>query len=116
MLDEIPLLAVAATQADGETRIRDAAELRVKETDRIAATVSELRKLGAQIEELDDGMIIAGGGGLKGGECESYGDHRMAMSLAVAGLISEIGTTIHDVTCVNTSFPGFWDVLSSLYT
>jgi 3-phosphoshikimate 1-carboxyvinyltransferase len=116
MLDEIPLLAVAATQADGETRIRDAAELRVKETDRIAATVSELRKLGAQIEELDDGMIIAGGGGLRGGECESHGDHRMAMSLAVAGLMSEIGTTIHDVTCVNTSFPGFWDVLSSLYT
>jgi 3-phosphoshikimate 1-carboxyvinyltransferase len=116
MLDEIPLLAVAATQADGETRIRDAAELRVKETDRIAATVSELRKLGAQVEELDDGMIVAGGGGLKGGECDSHGDHRMAMSLAVAGLISEIGTTIHDVACVNTSFPGFWDVLSSLYT
>jgi len=116
MLDEIPLLAVAATQATGETTIRDAAELRVKETDRIAATVSELRRLGAQIEELDDGMIIAGGGGLKGGECTSHGDHRMAMSLAVAGLISETGTTVHDVACVNTSFPGFWDVLSSLYT
>lgn len=115
MLDEIPLLAVAATQADGETRIRDAAELRVKETDRIAATVSELRKLGAQVEELDDGMIIAGGGRLKGGQCESHGDHRMAMSLAVAGLISETGTTIHDVACINTSFPGFWETLSSLY-
>ena len=116
MIDEIPLLALTATQADGETSIRDAAELRVKETDRITATVSELRKIGAQVEELDDGMIIAGGGRLKGGECDSYGDHRMAMSLAVAGLISEIGTTIHDVECVNTSFPGFWDMLSSLYT
>jgi 3-phosphoshikimate 1-carboxyvinyltransferase len=114
MIDEVPLLALAATQADGETGIRDAAELRVKETDRIAATVSELRKLGAQIEELDDGMIIAGGGRLEGGECESHGDHRMAMSLAVAGLISETGTTIHDVACINTSFPGFWEMLASL--
>ena len=114
MIDEIPLLAVAATQANGETRIRDAAELRVKETDRIAATVSELRKLGAQVEELDDGMIIAGAGGLTGGKCESHGDHRMAMSLAVAGLVSRSGTTIHDVECVNTSFRGFWEMLSSL--
>jgi 3-phosphoshikimate 1-carboxyvinyltransferase len=86
----------------------------VKETDRIAATVSELRKLGVQVDELDDGMIIAGEGGLKGGECESQGDHRMAMSLAVAGLVSQTGTTIHDVGCVNTSFPGFWEILSSL--
>lgn len=116
MLDEIPLLAMAATQANGETKIRDAAELRVKETDRIAATVSELRRLGAQIEELDDGMIIAGGSKLEGGECESHGDHRMAMSLAVAGLISREDTTIRDVSCVNTSFPGFWEMLSSLYT
>ncbi len=116
MLDEIPLLAVAATQAEGETKIYDAAELRVKESDRISATVSELRKIGAQVEELDDGMIIAGGDKLKGGECQSYGDHRMAMSLAVAGLISESGVTVHDVGCVNTSFPGFWEMLSSLYT
>jgi len=114
MLDEIPLLAVAATQADGETTIRDAAELRVKETDRIAATVSELRKIGAQVEEFEDGMVIAGGDKLKGGECKSHGDHRMAMSLAVAGLISEVGVTIHDIACVNTSFPGFWEMLSSL--
>ena len=87
-----------------------------KETDRISTTVSELRKLGAQVEELDDGMIIAGGSELKGGECQSYGDHRMAMSLAVAGLISRSGVTIHDVDCINTSFPGFWKMLSSLYT
>lgn len=115
MLDEIPLLAVAATQAQGETRIHDAAELKVKESDRISATVSELRKIGAQVEELDDGMIIAGGSKLRGGECQSYGDHRMAMSLAVAGLISQRHVTIHDVGCVNTSFPGFWEMLSSLY-
>jgi len=114
MIDEIPLLAVAATQADGETKIRDAAELRVKETDRISATVSELRELGAEIEELDDGMIIAGGTKLKGGECRSYGDHRIAMSLAVAGLISEHEVIIHDTDCINTSFPGFWEMLSSL--
>ena len=116
MIDEISLLAVAATQAEGETRIRDAAELRVKETDRISATVSELRKLGAQVEELDDGMIITGGSKLRGGECQSYGDHRMAVSLAVAGLISQLGVAIHDVDCINTSFPGFWKMLSSLYT
>ncbi|MFC1713828.1 3-phosphoshikimate 1-carboxyvinyltransferase [Candidatus Poribacteria bacterium] len=116
MLDEIPLLAVAATQAEGETKIHNAAELRVKESDRISATVSELRKIGAQVEELDDGMVIAGGDKLKGGECQSYGDHRMAMSLAVAGIISEDGVTIHDVECVNTSFPGFWEMLASLYT
>ena len=61
-------------------------------------------------------MIIAGGSKLAGGECQSHGDHRMAMSLAVAGLISESGVTIHDVSCVNTSFPGFWQMLSSLYT
>lgn len=115
MIDEIPLLAMAATQADGETVIRDAAELRVKEADRISATASELRKLGAQVEELNDGMVIAGGRNLKGGDCESYGDHRMAMSLAIAGLISENGVTIHNFDCINTSFPGFWEMLSSLY-
>jgi len=114
MIDEIPLLAVAATQAEGETKIREAAELRVKESDRIAATVSELRKLGAQIEELDDGMIIAGRSKLRGGECESHGDHRMAMSLAIAGLVSERETTIHNIECVNTSFPTFWEMLSSI--
>jgi 3-phosphoshikimate 1-carboxyvinyltransferase len=60
-------------------------------------------------------MIIAGGDMLKGGECDSHGDHRMAMSLAVAGLISQIGTTVHGVECINTSFPEFWEMLSSLY-
>jgi 3-phosphoshikimate 1-carboxyvinyltransferase len=114
MIDEIPLLAIAATQADGKTTIKDAGELRVKETDRISATVSELRKLGAHIEEFDDGMTISGKTRTKSCECESYGDHRMAMSLAVAGLISEDGVSINDVDCINTSFPEFWDILEKL--
>lgn len=116
MLDEIPLLVVAATQAVGKTTIRNAAELRVKESDRIASTVTELRRLGANIEELNDGMIIYGRTQLNGGECESHGDHRMAMSLAIAGLISRTETTIHDVECVKTSFPDFWETLSLLFT
>ena len=85
-------------------------------SDHVSWTESELRKLGARVEELGDGMVIAGGDKLKGGECRSHGDHRMAMSLAVAGLVSQTGTTICDVACVNTSFPGFWEMLSSLYT
>lgn len=116
MIDEVPLLAIVATQAYGETRIQDASELRVKESDRITSTVSELRKLGVQVDELDDGMVITGKAKIKGGECKSYGDHRMAMSLAVAGLISQTGITINDVECVNTSFPGFWGMLESLYS
>jgi 3-phosphoshikimate 1-carboxyvinyltransferase len=115
MIDEIPLLVLVATQADGETTIRDAEELRVKESDRITTTVSEFRRIGAELDELSDGMIIAGGSKLKGGECESHGDHRMAMSLAIAGLISETGTTIYDVDCVSTSFPEFWETLNSLW-
>jgi len=114
MIDEIPVLVLAATQADGETIIRDAKELRVKESDRITATVSEFRKIGAELDELEDGMIIAGGSRLKGGECESHGDHRMAMSLAIAGLISESGVTIHNIECINTSFPEFREILSSI--
>lgn len=114
MIDEIPLLALIASQAEGETSIRNAEELRVKESDRIKTTVTELRKIGANIEELSDGMVIKGATRLIGGECESHGDHRMAMTLAIAGLISDNGTTINDVECVNTSFPNFWELLLSL--
>jgi 3-phosphoshikimate 1-carboxyvinyltransferase len=114
MIDEIPVLVLAATQADGETIIRDAKELRVKESDRITTTVSEFRKIGAELDELDDGIVIAGQSRLKGGDCESHGDHRMAMSLAIAGLISESGITIHNIECINTSFPEFWEILSSI--
>ena len=114
MIDEIPILVLAATQADGETMIRDAGELRVKESDRITTTVAEFRKIGAELDGLDDGFIITGKSKIKGGECESYGDHRLAMSLAIAGLISESGTDIDNIECVNTSFPEFWEMLNSL--
>jgi len=112
LIDEIPILAVVSCFAQGETIIKDAQELRVKETDRIKAIVKELRKMGANIEEKDDGMIIEGGKGLKGGECRSYGDHRMAMTLAVAGLASEEGVKISDTECIATSFPNFWEILN----
>ncbi|MBM3133654.1 MAG: 3-phosphoshikimate 1-carboxyvinyltransferase, partial [Chloroflexi bacterium] len=93
LIDEIPVIAVAAAVAKGTTTIRDAGELRVKESDRIKTTVTELAKLGAQIEELPDGMVIHGVPKLKGTRCDSHGDHRLAMALAVAGLIAE-GETI----------------------
>jgi 3-phosphoshikimate 1-carboxyvinyltransferase len=114
MIDEIPILVLAATQANGETIINDAGELKVKESDRIATTVTEFRKIGAELDGLDDGFVITGKSKIKGGECESHGDHRLAMSLAIAGLISESGTGIDDIECVNTSFPEFWEMLNSL--
>ncbi len=111
MIDEIPLIAVAATQAEGETIIKDAKELRVKETDRIAAIAEGLQNMGAKVKELDDGLIIAGNQKLRGATCKSYFDHRIAMSMAVAALIAEGETTIENVECVDTSFPGFWETL-----
>ena len=114
VIDEIPILALAATQADGETVIRDAAELRVKESDRITNTVAELRKLGADIEELPDGMIVRGPTQLKAALCRSHGDHRLAMTLGVAGLLAQDETLIYDPECVDVSYPGFWDDLESL--
>ncbi len=109
MIDEFPILCVAAAVARGETLIRDAQELRVKESDRIAVMAEELRKLGAGVEELPDGVRIAGGARLRGARCDSHGDHRIAMALAVAGLVAEGETVIHDVQCIETSFPGFAD-------
>ncbi|MEA1964968.1 MAG: 3-phosphoshikimate 1-carboxyvinyltransferase [Candidatus Aerophobetes bacterium] len=114
LIDEIPILAVVGCFVQGETVIKDAQELRVKETDRIKAVVKELRKLGADIEEEDDGMIIKGKKGLKGAECKSWGDHRMGMALAVAGLAAEGGVRISDVECIATSFPDFWEILNSV--
>ncbi|HGJ65111.1 TPA: 3-phosphoshikimate 1-carboxyvinyltransferase [bacterium] len=114
MIDEIPILVLAGTQAKGETIIKDAQELRVKESDRITNAVTEFRKIGAELAELDDGMTISGDSKLKGGICESHGDHRMAMSLAIAGLVSDTGVTINDIDCVNTSFPEFWKLVSSI--
>ena len=108
MVDEIPVFAVAAALAAGPTTIRDAAELRVKEVDRIAAIVKELRGFGVQIEQRPDGVIIQGGASLSGCHCDSWGDHRMAMALAVAALAAEGSTTIADPFCVSSSFPDFW--------
>ncbi len=114
IIDEIPVIALAAAVADGTTIIRDAAELRVKESDRISTTVAELSKLGVRIEELPDGMVIHGGSNLKGNLCDSHGDHRLAMSLAVAGLIAEGETIISNAQAVSVSYPGFWDDLEKL--
>lgn len=107
LIDEIPILAVAATQAKGRTVIRDAEELRVKETDRIRSMALQLRKMGAKIKELDDGIIIDGPVKLKGASLKSYGDHRTAMSLAVAGMVAEGKTKMTDIGCIGTSFPEF---------
>ncbi|MBI4498335.1 MAG: 3-phosphoshikimate 1-carboxyvinyltransferase [Chloroflexi bacterium] len=108
LIDELPIVAVAACAAQGDTIIRDAAELRVKETDRIAATVQELSRLGARMEELPDGMVIHGGAPLTGAACDSRGDHRLAMSLAIAGLLARGETTVRAAEAVSVSYPGFW--------
>lgn len=110
-IDEIPVLAVAAACAEGTTVFRDAAELRVKESDRIATMSNELRKLGAVVRELPDGMEIEGREILRGARCESHGDHRIAMSLAVAGLAARGKTAIADAEWIETSFPGFQKML-----
>ncbi len=114
IIDEIPVLAVAATQAEGTTIIRDAEELRVKETDRVAAICENLRRMGASVRETKDGMLIMGPVKLNGAEVDSYGDHRIAMSFAIAGLIAEGETLIKDTDCVDISFPGFFQLLESL--
>jgi len=114
IIDEIPILAVAACFARGTTYIKDAQELRYKESDRIQTTVKELSSLGANIEELPDGMVIHGTGRLTGARCQSYGDHRLAMALVVAGLLSEGETTVDGAQAAAVSYPQFWDHLRSL--
>ncbi|TMQ17193.1 MAG: 3-phosphoshikimate 1-carboxyvinyltransferase [Candidatus Rokuibacteriota bacterium] len=114
LIDEVPVLAVLAAIAPGVTVVRDARELRVKESDRIAAVARELGKMGAAIEERPDGMAIAGGRRLHGARVASGGDHRIAMALAVAALVADGETLVDDVACVATSFPGFADVLNAL--
>lgn len=116
IIDEIPILAVAATQATGITEIRGAKELRIKESDRIATIVSELRKFEAKIEELPEGLRIEGPVKLKGAAVKSYGDHRIAMAMAIAGLIAEGQTLIEDTACIETSFPGFEKIMYDLRT
>lgn len=114
LIDEIPVLAVAAAHAQGTTTIRDAAELRVKESDRIATVAAELGKLGATITPTGDGLIVEGGGELHGAPVLSYGDHRMAMALAVAALAAEGATTIDDPACASVSYPSFWEHVAQI--
>ena len=112
--DEIPALALAASLARGVTTIRDAQELRYKESDRLHATATELSRLGARIEELPDGLVIEGTGSLKGGTCSSYGDHRLAMTLGIAGLLADEEVVITESEVVDVSYPKFWEDLASL--
>ena len=114
MIDEFPILMVAALRAEGETLVRDARELRVKETDRIAVMAGELRKLGANIEERDDGFRIVGPQALTGAQVDGHDDHRIAMSLTVAGMISAEGAVVTDAACAGDSFPGFAETLGDL--
>ncbi|MGE4213360.1 MAG: 3-phosphoshikimate 1-carboxyvinyltransferase [Anaerotignaceae bacterium] len=114
LIDEIPIIAVAAAMADGITIIKDAQELKVKESNRIKTVVCELKKMGVDIEETEDGMIIKGGKGIKGAVCDSYDDHRIAMSLAVAALVADGETTITNTQCVDISFPNFFEFIERM--
>lgn len=115
LIDELPVLAAAGALAEGETVIRDAAELRVKESDRIASMAAGLRELGVEVEERPDGMVVCGGGvRAASANLQSRGDHRIAMSLAVLALFAPGPCTVRDIACVDTSYPGFWDDLRRL--
>ncbi len=114
LVDEIPVLALAASQAQGRTIIYGAEELKVKETDRLHAISKELSKLGAKIEEKEDGLIIDGPVKLKYAECESYNDHRIAMTCALAGLLTDRDIKITNPSCVDISFPGFFELLQQI--
>jgi len=114
LIDELPVLAVAAAAAEGVTEVSGARELRVKESDRVSTLTSELGKLGVWIEEREDGFVIRGGARLSGARVSSYGDHRIAMALAIAGLRAEGETVIEDTACIATSFPDFVSTLRTL--
>lgn len=114
MIDEFPALMIAALCAEGRTTVCDARELRLKETDRLAVMTAELRRLGAVIEERDDGFVIEGPQQLQGAEVEGHDDHRIAMSLTLAGLLARGTTKVRDAACIGDSFPGFAGTLRSL--
>jgi len=114
LIDEIPILAVAATQAVGKTVIRDAAELRVKESDRLAVMATQLNRMGAQVSELPDGLEIIGGTALQAAEVDSYTDHRIAMSLAIAALKANGQTVIGRAEAAAVSYPDFTAILQQL--
>jgi 3-phosphoshikimate 1-carboxyvinyltransferase len=114
LIDELPILAVAGTQIEGGLEIRDAAELRVKETDRVRAVCENLRAMGAQVEEYEDGLAVHGRTQLRGARLKSYGDHRIAMAFSVAALMAEGETEIEGADCVAVSFPEFFRLLESV--
>jgi 3-phosphoshikimate 1-carboxyvinyltransferase len=114
LIDEIPVISLCATQADGTTIIKGAGELRVKETDRIYSIVTNLKNAGADIKAEGDAIIIKGPAQLKGISCESFGDHRTAMMMLITGCIAKGKTTVNDTDCIKTSFPDFLDQLKSL--
>ncbi len=114
LVDELPVICIAAAAAEGETLIKDAAELRVKESDRIAVMAECLSSMGVDVETFDDGMRITGKKKLKGTVCRSHGDHRIAMSMAIAGLVAEGEMVIEDTECIKTSFPRFEETLRKI--
>jgi 3-phosphoshikimate 1-carboxyvinyltransferase len=114
MIDEFPIFAVAAAFADGSSTVRDAAELRVKESDRISSLCTELKNLGADVEESADGFTIHGHGELRGGTIDPHGDHRLAMSMAIAGLATREPVIIQNSEIIQESFPEFSDVITRL--
>ena len=114
LIDELPVLAVVATQACGETIVTGAEELRHKESDRIASIVDNLRRMDADIDARDDGFVVRGPTRLTGARVSSFGDHRIAMAMAVAGLLANGETEISDSGVVDVSYPGFFDDLLSL--
>jgi 3-phosphoshikimate 1-carboxyvinyltransferase len=108
MIDELPLLAVVAARAEGETVVRGASELRVKESDRIAVTVANLRSIGVAAEELPDGFVVRGTDAPLRGSVQSHGDHRIAMAFGTLGATRNCDVTIDDMSCVSVSYPEFW--------
>ena len=116
LIDELPLLAVVGSQISGGIRIKDAAELRLKESDRLASTAVNLRAMGAEVEEFEDGLYVVGPTKLRGATIDSFGDHRIAMAFTVAALIADGETEIKDADCVAISFPEFFDLLESVVT
>ncbi|MGM0641782.1 MAG: 3-phosphoshikimate 1-carboxyvinyltransferase [Thermotogota bacterium] len=116
MIDEIPILALIQSQSYGKTVFKNLSELRKKETDRIKALVHNFEKIGVKIEELNDGYIIEGPQEIIGGEVDSFNDHRIAMTFAIAGLISQDGIKIKNSNCVDVSFPGFFNIIEDLYS
>ncbi|CEP85201.1 3-phosphoshikimate 1-carboxyvinyltransferase [Paraclostridium sordellii] len=114
LIDEIPVIAVLATQANGDTIIKDAKELKVKESNRIQAVVDNLKRMGSDIEELEDGMIIKGKRKLKGAKISTFNDHRIAMAFSIAGLICESDVELDNTMCIDISFPGYFELLNYL--